>query len=418
MINVNDFDGTNDSIVINEAIKNRDADGIVVIPPRSSMYESYRDYWLLDSAILLPENTTIILENCTIKLSDDCRDNFFRSANCGMGIVEPEKIENIHIRGEGMCTLLGADHPRAVGDESKILSNPCPYLDEDLCKYADWIPEERKQAKTLLFSDKHNHSYGTDAGKEGESQMGDWRGVGILLANVANFSVSNLKIVESHGWGISLEACSYGSVENIEFDARMYKEIDGILHNMENQDGVDIRIGCHHITISDIYGRTGDDLVALTAIASPQYHNGGALCTTEVMHNDWTRREQGIHDISIRNVSGYSQLCHIVRLLACDTKIWNVDIDGVIDSPPENLKHSSTIFIGEKKDSLYGKILPGSVSNVSISNVICCSKKAIYVAGYLSDSVISNVVNKNPDCPTIGVYREDGLVNVKTSNIL
>ena len=418
MINVKAFDGVNDSDVINEAIANREADGIVIIPPRDSFFESDRDYWLLDSAILLPANTTVILQNCTIKLSDKCRDNFFRSANCGRGIEYPEPVENIHIRGEGLCTLLGADHPRAVGDGSKTLANPCPYTDEDLCKYADWIPEERKLSKQLIFSDKHDHSYGTDAGKRHESQVGDWRGVGILLANVDHFSISNIKIVESHGWAISLEACSNGTVEKIEFDACMHKEIDGMLHNMENQDGLDLRNGCHHITVSDIHGRTGDDLIALTAIAGSEFHPGGALRNTEVMHNDWTKREHGIHDIVIRNVSGYSQLCHIVRLLACNTKIWNIIIDGVIDTPPEGLHHSSTIFIGEKKDSLYGKVNPDGVSNISISNVVCDSKKAIYVAGYLKDSVITNVINKNPDCPTLGVYREDGLVNVKTCNLL
>lgn len=418
MINVNNFSGVNDSAVINEAIANRDADGIVIIPPRKSLVEPERDYWLLDSAILLPENTTVILQNCTMKLSDDCRDNFFRSANCGMGFVYPELIENIHIRGEGTCTLLGADHPRAVGDASKILSNPCPYTVEDLCKYADWIPEERKLTKQLAFSDRHDHSYGTDSGNENESQVGDWRGIGILLANVNHFSISNLRIVQSHCWGISLEACSNGTVEQIEFDACMHKEIDGMLHNMENQDGVDIRNGCHHITISDIHGHTGDDLIAITAIARTEFRPGGSLKTTEVMHNDWTRRENGVHDIIIRNVSGYSQLCHIIRLLACNTKIWNVIIDGVIDAPPEDVLHSSTIFIGERGDALYGKVNTDGVSNISISNVVCKSRQAIYVAGYLQDSVITNVINQNPNCPTLGVYREDGLDNVKTCNLL
>lgn len=418
MVNVNDFSGLTDSEMINAAIANRDADRIVVIPPRSSDIEPEREYWLLDSAILLPANTTVILQNCTIKLSDACRDNFFRSANCGMGIEYPERIENIHIRGEGLCTLLGADHPRAVGDSSKLLKNPCPYTDEDICKYADWIPEERRLAKQITFDDKHDYSYGTDAGKEDESQYGDWRGIGVLLANVDHFSISNLKIVESHGWGISLEACANGTVEKIEFDARMHKEIDGMLHNMENEDGVDLRIGCHHITISDISGRTGDDLVALTAIADPKFHPGGSLKCTEVMHNDWTKRETGIHDIIIRNIRGYSQLCHIVRLLACNTKIWNVVIDGVIDAPPEGLNHSSTIRIGEQLDSLYGKNLTDGISHITISNVVCQSRKAIYVGGYLQDSVISNVINYNPECPTIGVCREDGLKNVQLCNIL
>ena len=38
--------------------------------------------------------------------------------------------------------------------------------------------------------------------------------------------------------------------------------------------------------------------------------------------------------------------------------------------------------------------------------------------GYLKDSVITNVVNCNPDCPVITVDRENGLDNVLTSNLL
>ena len=288
MINVNNYNGLSDNEVIENAIQNRTSDGIVLIPPRVSDLEPERDYWLLDRAILLPANTTVILQNCTIKLSDRCRDNFFRSANCGLGIADPERIQNIHIRGEGLCTLQGADHPRATGDGGKILACPCPYEPEDLCRLAPWVPEERRSPEKLDFWDAHDHSYGTDAGKEGESQYGDWRGIGILLANVEHFSIENVRIVESHGWGISLEACAHGSVQKINFEARMSKMIDGLRQNMENQDGVDIRNGCHHIIISDITGRTGDDMVALTAIAGDEVRPGGSLCTTHVMHSDWS----------------------------------------------------------------------------------------------------------------------------------
>ena len=77
MINVNEYTGLNDNEVIENAINNKDNDGIVIIPPRKSEIEPERTFWLLDRAILIPENTTIILQNCTIKLSDKCRDNFF-----------------------------------------------------------------------------------------------------------------------------------------------------------------------------------------------------------------------------------------------------------------------------------------------------------------------------------------------------
>lgn len=416
MINVNDFAAASDSETIERALANLQGDRILVIPPRESSIQPERKSWLLDRAILLPGDTTLILRNCTIKLSDRCRDNFIRSANCGMGISFPERIRNIHIIGEGTCTLEGADHPRAVGDSSKILACPCPYTQEDLCRLAYWIPEEFRSPEKIRWWDVHDHSYGTDAGKEGESQYGDWRGIGVLLANVENFSIENLRIVDSHGWGISLEACAFGRVEKIHFDACMSKMIDGMLHNMENQDGIDLRNGCHHILISDITGHTGDDVVALTAIAGDEVRPGGVERSTHVMHSDWTKREKDIHDIIIRNIMAYSQLCFGVRLLPVNTQIRNVIIDGVIDTRPADNRHGGTILLGEA-DSGYGVNLPDGMKNITISNVICDADWAILLAGYLVDSTITNVVNRNPNCPVIHVERENGLNNVLTSNL-
>ena len=416
MINLNDFVCITDNEAFQKAISARKEDGIIVVPKRKSNIEPERDYWLLDSAVLLPEDTTIILQNCTIKLSDKCRDNFFRTANCGIGIEHPEKISNIHIIGEGNAVLKGADHPRATGDSSKILANPCPYELNDIIKYADWIPDERRTPETIDFWDMHNHSFGTDAGKPGERQMGDWRGIGILFANTENFSVSNIKIVESHGWGMSFEACAYGRIEKIDFDAKMSKLIDGKVHNMENEDGIDIRNGCHDIVITDITGRTGDDVIALTAIASDEIYPGGSLdYTTQVMNNDFSDRESGIYNITIRNVTAYSDLCLIIRLLAVKTQIRDIIIDGVIDATPKGKTHFGTIMIGE---STYGENLKGGIKSVVINNVICNSNCGIWVAEYLEDSVISNIINKNPQAKLLNVCREDGLINVATSNLV
>lgn len=47
------------------------------------------------------------------------------------------------------------------------------------------------------------------------------------VGNVEDFSIENIRIVESHGWGISLEECAYGRVKKIDFDACMSKVIDG-----------------------------------------------------------------------------------------------------------------------------------------------------------------------------------------------
>jgi hypothetical protein len=135
------------------------------------------------------------------------------------------------------------------------------------------------------------------------------------------------------------------------------------------------------------------------------------------MGHDWTRRESGIHDIIIRNIIGYSQHCYNVRLLACNTKIYNVVIDGVIDVPNGSSIHRGAIRIGER-DGVYGVNLPDCISRVTISNVISYAQDAIIVRGHFSDSVISNVINNNRGGEAFSFGREDILNNVLTSNII
>lgn len=390
MVYVKDFKGT-DNEKIDLAIASRGADGIVVIEAKEN-----GEPWLLDRAICLLENTCVILRNCKIKLSDNCRDNFFRTANCGEGIDEPQKIKNVRIIGEGLAVLEGADYPRATGDDSKILARPCPFEKEDLCKYADWVSEERKISGALNGWDVHSHSYGTDAGKDGEVQHGDWRGIGILFANVEDFAVENLRIVKPHGWSISIEAGTRGRIQKIDFASCMWKEIDGMRQNMENQDGIDIRNGCSHIFISDITGMTGDDVIALTAIArrDEQRYVGGSFCSTHVMNNDWDKRETGIHDITIRNVAATSSCCWVVRLLPVGTKIYNVIIDGIIDV--DGASHHGTIYLGEDAYGATKDYDNEYMENVIVTNVISNARDhAIRIEGSLRRSVIHNVIYGN-----------------------
>ena len=67
---------------------------------------------LIDEAILLDANTTVLLENCTIRQFDYTFDNVFRGNNF---IIDPEnpygypiqinRIENIRILGDGLRLL-------------------------------------------------------------------------------------------------------------------------------------------------------------------------------------------------------------------------------------------------------------------------------------------------------------------------
>src|SRR5690606_29257695 len=111
--------------------------------------------WLIDEAILLPGDIELELNNCKIKLSDSCRDNFIRSANSGLGVSTIKPLKNIKIIGVGNVLLEGADNPRSTGDHNKILS--------------------KNPTGTFTFS------YGSDAGNPDENQKGGWRNHGIIL---------------------------------------------------------------------------------------------------------------------------------------------------------------------------------------------------------------------------------------------
>ena len=61
MINANDYRSFTDSETLENALCNLRPDGILVIPPRESDIDPERDWWLIDRAILIPENTSVAL---------------------------------------------------------------------------------------------------------------------------------------------------------------------------------------------------------------------------------------------------------------------------------------------------------------------------------------------------------------------
>ena len=59
------------------------------------------------------------------------------------------------------------------------------------------------------------------------------------------------------------------------------------------------------------------------------------------------------------------------------------------------------------------------MKNVTVSNLVYNGeKKAVRIDGYLQDSAITNVVATRTKLPVVSVLRENGLQNVKISNIV
>ena len=358
----NDYSGT-DADRINLAIEAAAAvTGRVVVPRINNGGGSPREVWLLDAAIRLRSHVTLELDNCRIKLSDRCRDNVMRSANCGLGIADIQPLRDIHVRGIGRAVLEGADHPRATGDSAKALGK---------------------------------QTYGTDAGRAGESQTGDWRNIGILLAYVEDFSIRNLAIRDSHAWAISLERCADGLLKDLDFASSQVRVIDGARQTILNQDGIDLRQGCHDIRIEDITGFTGDDLIALTAIPQAGRDSGGLGST---MVSSTANRGEGlddIHHIAIRNIRGYCRGGHhIVRFLnTSGLRLHDVVLDGLTDTSPAEVRDRAAVKIGDSNPRWGGVTPLGDTGGIRLLNLTNRSQHAVLIAGSLVDSTISNVVH-------------------------
>ena len=385
-ITPNEFEGS-DAERINKAIEAAAAAGCRVVIPRVNLRDGQRqELWLIDSAIRLPSHTTLELDNCRIKLSDRCRDNLFRSANCGLGITEIQPLQDIHLRGIGRVVLEGADRPRATGDGGKKLGV---------------------------------NTFGTDAGVAGENPNGDWRNIGILLAFVDGFSIQNLTLQDSHGWAISLERCAHGTLRDLNFASQGFKMIDGVRQTILNQDGIDLRLGCHDILVDNISGYTGDDLVALTAIPRADSVAGGTASTMVSSAADRGQGQDDIRQIMLRNIRGYCRGGHhIVRLLnTSGVRLYDILLDGLIDTSPADLQCRAAVKIG---DHAYGGgIAPlGDTSRIVINNVLSRSQQAILIGGSLSDSILTNIVQHGPGGQAITIAAgPEHVRDVTTTNV-
>lgn len=288
--------------------------------------------WLIDRAILLPDDFTLVIDDCTVQLAPGTQDNLIRNVGAQEDSIATNR--NITVRGKGRAVLCGGTEnhyaPRRSGD------------------------------------------------------VNGWPTIGILFCAVDGFVIENLTLRETQCWGISLEnGTCHGRVSGIRFEDT---------NKMRNQDGVDIRKGCSHIVVEDISGVVGDDAVALTgyrrnklpAARIRRMQIGGYR---ETAHDD-------IHDISIRNVRARSAGGHgIVRLLCQDgVKMYNVTVRDVVDTTaPGEPQAQAAIRIGDVK---YWQIRPaelGDMHDITIENVTSHAKLGVWVKGALSNARIDGV---------------------------
>lgn len=367
--NPNDFKGT-DTQRIQQAIKAAQTGNRLVRIPRQNANGT--SIWKIDEAILLPGDITLLLDNCTIQLSDSCRDNMFRSANVGVGITDPAWSKNIHIVGIGQVLLKGADNPRATGDGARKLT-----LDPD---------QERKNGNWRV-------SYGSDAGKPDRKQTGDWRNIMILIAYVDGFSLKNVRVENSHAWAISFERTRNAELSDISIYNPEEITIGNRKVHVFNKDGIDLRQGCKNFRINNISGFTADDFIALSSLDTRAGVEpvSGSLNSTMLTRSRWYGPEDDTEQIYISNIQCES-ICRGVAIRGSDSaSIHHVYIDGLRTREVKGVggRHNA-VLIGGKG---YGELSqPGKLNNIYVMNVITDGHSAVMIEAPVAHCHFMNIL--------------------------
>jgi hypothetical protein len=303
-ITPNDFKKGSDSDRIEAVIEEALETGVNFIDiPRYNIVKK-QPIWLIDRAIILPSDFTLVLKDCLIRLSPGTQDNIITNRGARTNPLSEDK--NITITGQGNVVLSG----------------------------------------------------GMEAHFDPPGDKNGFRTIGILLYNTKHFIIEGVTMEETQAWAISVEnGCAYGRISNIII-ANTWK--------YPNEDGVDIRKGCHDNMIENITGTSGDDMVALTGLRNPdldwkkeikERNEGKRKPGMQVGGTGW-REDDDIYNITINNVKGTTvgrQCCSIIRLLNHDgVKIYNVFINNVMDTAKDREGHTvQAINIGD--DSPYWK---------------------------------------------------------------
>lgn len=334
-----DFEGSDAhriQLAVDEA--ERTGKNTVIIP---RLTPEGKTFWEIDKTILLPSNITLILDNCCLKMADGviCRMMMNSLAETPEGKRKENVQKNIHIIGRGNAVLSGGNDNGL--NERTSRTNGMPSV---------------------------------------------WENLTIYFHNVENFSVEGITVKDQRWWAMAFMYARFGRIENINF------ELSGDLSEMgwwkntwRNQDGIDLRVGCNNISISNITGRTGDDVIALTALNGLAEREG----KVEGLSTD-------IHDVSIKNVFATCVYCAIVRLLNHQrNRIYNIVMDNIHEPGEGGVRAQTAVRMGDygyaagKEEGVL--IRHGELFNISISNMFVRSMVGIQVDTTVKNLYVNNL---------------------------
>ena len=319
-----------DSALLQQAVRlAHEAGETLVIPPRNP--RTGENLWVLPRAVRLPSHSSILMDGCHIRHADNTFDNLFKNENARTpaGNTLEGRQTDISIIGRGHALLDGGLHNGLTERTHNKMGMPC-------------------------FVNSAIH-----------------------FCNVERFELSGFTVTEPRYWGVTFHFCAEGSVHDIRFACSGHSP---------NQDGIDLRRGCRDISICNITGFTGDDVVALTNLPGPS----DMSCDVPGLCSDICR-------VIIRDLEcGTSDERGIVRLL-CNNgmKVHDVLIDNLIDAstPDRYLRAGSAVRINENGYYREGMAEPayGDMKNITVRNVNTRARIGVRMSCNAARVLIDNI---------------------------
>ena len=311
--------------------------------------------WEIESAVRIPSDFTIYLDNCYLVMADKVYSNMFVNEHhdTDIGRTTEGTDRNISIIGDGNSILDGGNYNG---------------LSESTTKRPGMPPI--------------------------------WKNNLILFTNVKGFKISGIECHNQRWWALNFIYCSDGYIGNIHFissnlavdkDGNMYR---GLIRSRAievlvfNSDGVDIRQGCHDILIENITGFTEDDTVAITGLNGQMEQHFAVSGLSPDMYN-----------ITVRNVKAEA-FCSLVRLLNQDgIVLHDVLVDGVyntwkdatyMDVPGGGVLLGDSRLFGARNSTL------DECYNITIRNVYG-KIKGLRIAHGAGNLVFENINSENEE---------------------
>ncbi len=310
--------------------------------------------WDVESHICIPSDFTLILDGCYLKMADNTFDNMFVNEHHGteLGKTIEGTDRNIRILGKNDPIIDGGTYNGLSEANSRKDGNPPIYVNN------------------LIF-----------------------------FSNVDGIEMANFALHNFRWWAVNFIYCRNGYIHDITLkgddtctdkDGREYHGLS--LENyfdmhIRQADGIDIRMGCNHFLIENIYGFTGDDTVALTCL-------NGRMCKEFAVEG----LAPDLSHVMVRHIHSASLDAGVRILCQGGTTLHDVIVDDVVDISdkiPGILGRAlQTVRIGDS-DKMYGSRHSegNEVYNVTVKNVRSRSKYALYLAGNpIKNFICENVV--------------------------